>query len=126
MSEKVFKAPKRLEDWGKWIRFVQGRWAYAKCPFCGTTGNNLTNYCPQCGRDMRKEYPSWIIRGLIGSYPTVDAVPVVRCQNCRHWKQHTGVDSEGNLIYLDSGNCGLRVTNKNDYCFLAVRREDNE
>lgn len=57
---------------------------------------------------------------------TVDAVPVVRCQNCRCWKQHTAVDIEGNLVYLDSGNCGVRVTNKDDYCSLAVRREETE
>lgn len=52
---------------------------------------------------------------------------IVRCQKCRHWKQHTAVDSEGNLIYLDSGNCGTRETNKDDYCsFAEVRCKDCE
>jgi hypothetical protein len=54
-----------------------------------------------------------------------DTKIVLRCQNCRYWKQHTGVDSEGNLVYLDSGNCGPRETNKDDYCSFAVRREGN-
>lgn len=51
---------------------------------------------------------------------------IVRCQDCRYWKQHTAVDSEGNLVYLDTGNCDTLVTNKDDYCSLAVRRENNE
>lgn len=56
MSEKViFNVPKRLEDWGKWERFVWGKWEYAKCPFCGINADTPTNYCPQCGTDMRKE-----------------------------------------------------------------------
>ena len=56
MSEKViFNIPKRLEDWGKWKRFVWSRWEYAKCPFCGVTSDVATNYCPQCGTNMRKE-----------------------------------------------------------------------
>lgn len=56
MSEKVTsKFLTRLEDWGKWEHFVWGKWEYAKCPFCGVTCNTPTNYCPQCGTDMRKE-----------------------------------------------------------------------
>ena len=56
MSEKaIFKTAKRLEDWGKWERFVWGRWEYARCPFCGVTCDTPTNYCPECGTDMRKE-----------------------------------------------------------------------
>ena len=56
MREKaIFKTAKRLVDWGKWERFVWGRWEYAKCPYCGVTSDVATNYCPQCGKDMRKE-----------------------------------------------------------------------
>ena len=56
MSEKsIFNIPKRLEDWGKWERFVWSRWEYARCPFCGVTCDTPTNYCPECGTDMRKE-----------------------------------------------------------------------
>lgn len=54
-EETIFKAPKMLEDWGKWERFVWIGWEYAKCPFCGVTRNIPTNYCPECGTDMRKE-----------------------------------------------------------------------
>lgn len=59
-------------------------------------------------------------------FDEVDVKIMIRCQNCRHWKQHTAIDSEGNLVYLASGNCGIRETNKDDYCSLAVRREDND
>jgi hypothetical protein len=38
---------------GKWIDHQQGRWIYAKCSECETVHDVRSNYCPNCGADMR-------------------------------------------------------------------------
>lgn len=50
------------------------------------------------------------------SMPTVDAVPVVRCKDCKHW--HCD-DSES---YCDE--LGIFDTDMNSYCSYAKRREE--
>ena len=52
----------------------------------------------------------------INSQPTVDAVPVIRCKDCKHW--HCD-DSES---YCDE--LGIFDTDTNSYCSYAKRREE--
>lgn len=40
---------------GKWIDHQQGRWVYAKCSECETVHDVRSNFCPNCGADMRGE-----------------------------------------------------------------------
>ena len=40
---------------GKWIDHQEGRWIYAKCSVCGTVHDVKSNFCPNCGADMRGE-----------------------------------------------------------------------
>ena len=40
---------------GKWIDHQEGRWIYAKCSECGTVHDVRSNFCPNCGADMREE-----------------------------------------------------------------------
>ena len=40
---------------GKWIDHQEGRWIYAKCSECGTVHDVKSNFCPNCGADMREE-----------------------------------------------------------------------
>lgn len=40
---------------GKWVDYQQGRWVYAKCSECETVHDVRSNYCPNCGADMREE-----------------------------------------------------------------------
>ena len=68
----------------------------------------------------------------IANAPTIDAVPVVRCKDCKHWDEHSqyGYDSE-NGIY---GNYCMLWTPEDDFyavetpadgfCFEAERRDD--
>lgn len=42
---------------GKWIDHQEGRWIYAKCSECGTVHDVESNFCPNCGADMRPEPP---------------------------------------------------------------------
>ena len=40
---------------GKWIDHQEGRWIYAKCSECETVHDVRSNFCPNCGADMRPE-----------------------------------------------------------------------
>jgi len=39
---------------GTWESKLEDRWIYAHCPFCDTIWNTKTNFCPNCGADMRE------------------------------------------------------------------------
>lgn len=56
--------------------------------------------------------------------PTVDAVPVVRCKDCRYWTQ------DGNGYFEDQAHCGNPYgidgyTDSGDFCSCGERRCDN-
>ena len=69
---------------------------------------------------------------LMQNAPTIDAVPVVRCKDCKRWDEHSqyGYDNE-NGVY---GNYCMRWTPEDDFyavetpadgfCFEAERRYD--
>lgn len=67
------------------------------------------------------DFPSHEMDGLdvvryLSTLPTVDAVEVVRCKDCKHW--------------LDYGVCNRHITypalwmEKNDFCSYGERRND--
>ena len=63
-----------------------------------------------------------------------DAVEVVRCKNCKHWRPHTQCGSDkDNDEYHDY--CGLLIpdddyyayiSKPDDYCSYGERREESE
>ena len=61
---------------------------------------------------------------LVANAPTVDAVEVVRCKDCRYFLRHTQVDT-------DRGDCccygitACRIKHIDDYC-SGGRREEHE
>lgn len=56
---------------------------------------------------------------IIDEPPTVDAVEVVRCKDCKKWQRHTMVDRE-------RGHCRLYNVTKHDsgYCDRGERKAD--
>ena len=51
--------------------------------------------------------------------PTVDAVPVVRCRNCKHWNEETGwCDIHSHFQYSDGEFC--RPMESNDWKVFPV------
>lgn len=38
---------------GKWLDHQQWQWVYAKCSECETVHDVRSNFCPNCGADMR-------------------------------------------------------------------------
>lgn len=61
------------------------------------------------------------ILDLVDSIPTVDAVPVVRCKDCKRWQRHSEVNR-------DYGGCRRYSSTMryDDFCSLGERRTGNE
>ena len=63
--------------------------------------------------------------GLIEKAPTIDAVPVVRCRECKHWKPSGSKagDSFSDMEYIG----GCKFTNyyrrESDFCSYGERKE---
>lgn len=72
--------------------------------------------CIQCKRpNMRCDF-----RKDLDEAPTVDAVPVVRCKDCKQWRRNIGfTDSpNGHCFYHDIDTNGF------DFCSYGERREE--
>lgn len=59
----------------------------------------------------------------IARMPTVDAVEVVRCKNCKKWNEKTGVCEEFTSHRLPSGGRVAFITRENDFCSYGERRD---
>ena len=79
-------------------------------------------YVPDPDSDKQWDYKKelCVIKPVIDAMPTVDAVPVVRCEDCRRWEQN-GNCRHG--ICLQEGVTLLRW--KHDFCSYGERRTDN-
>lgn len=56
-----------------------------------------------------------------GCAPTVDAVEVVRCENCQFW-DNEHISSEG-LAKCVTGESGIRYRRSYDFCSRGVHKE---
>lgn len=64
-----------------------------------------------------------MMKNIIDIQPTVDAVPVIRCKDCKHWLPHAqfGFDEDNNEYH---NYCALLVPEDDDY--YAFTREADE
>lgn len=56
------------------------------------------------------------VQQMIEGCPTIDAVPVIRCKNCKHWE----CDDEESYC----NELGIFNTDHNSYCSYAKRKEE--
>ena len=72
------------------------------------------------------------IQRIIADTPTIDAVPVVRCRECKYWGDEDGKlqDSDGVLFarckvhnYLIDGRHTGWCPTENDFCSYGERKE---
>ena len=62
----------------------------------------------------------------INDAPTVDAVPVIRCRECKHHRVLLGRDLCAKNAFMVNGiEAGLKITGENDYCSYGEREENN-
>ena len=68
-----------------------------------------------------------IAKEAINDAPTIDAVPVVRCRECRHSSLPSGFTQrygEPGTLSCHFGPCNRRNVNGNDFCSYGQRKED--
>lgn len=72
-----------------------------------------------------------IAKEAIRSAPTIDAVPVVRCRECRHWHDGTGFCEKNSYFVDGDGVCcspfespNWTMFDQDDFCSYGERKED--
>lgn len=64
----------------------------------------------------------------IDAMPTVDAVPVIRCKDCKYWLKNQDYYEEGSRLFSALDPCqkldGLTDVTETDYCSKAERKEE--
>lgn len=79
------------------------------CDGCSLQQREMCKGDPVCGSAM------WIVEA-----PTVDAVPVVRCKDCRHWLK----DVPGCTDAIGRCRFGNYMVGAAGYCVYGERRSD--
>ena len=81
---------------------------------------------------LKSTYRYFQIAGDISEAPTIDAVSVVRCRDCEHWKRCSVTMPDGGKanwgfceINLDPDSDIDKTTAENDFCSFG-KRKDNE
>ena len=87
-----------------------GHIACHECPFLVSDGHDST----ECALER-----------FILSQPAVDSVPVVRCKDCRFWKESSGLMVCELMIWKSKGFVRLTCTG-NWFCADGKRREDGQ
>ena len=67
------------------------------------------------------------IGGLLRDIPTVDAVPVVRCRECKHWKPSGSKagNSFSDMEYIGGCEFTNYCRRESDFCSYGNRKEDS-
>lgn len=71
-----------------------------------------------CGENGYAEHAIW---RTIDDAPTIDAVPVVRCKDCK-WSHHD-LDTEDNLVFMCEMWDEYPMANEDGYCHKGRRKE---
>lgn len=87
------------------------------------TGNAYLN---MTALDVLKMVSEWIAEA-----PTIDAVPVVRCRDCKHWHEGTQFCEEHSYFVDDEGmpcspaeSPNWKMFNPDDFCSFGERKGD--
>ena len=97
--------------------------------------NALISYMDECSKESRFRVYYGYATSFIDDAPTVDAVPVVRCRECKYWGDEDGKlqGSDGALFarckihnyLLDGRHTGWCPT-ENDFCSYGERKEGSD
>lgn len=97
--------------------------------------NALMSYMDECSKESRFRVYYGYAKSFINDAPTVDAVPVVRCRECKHWGDEDGKlqGSDGALFarckihnyLLDGRHTGWCPT-ENDFCSYGERKDGDD
>ena len=94
--------------------------------------NALISYIDECSQESRFRVYYGYAKSFIDDAPTIDAVPVLRCRECKYWGDEDGKlqDSDGVLYarctvhnYLIDGRHTGWCPAENDFCSYGERKE---
>lgn len=94
--------------------------------------NALISYMDECSKESRFRVYYGYAKSFIDDAPTVDAVPVLRCRECKYWGDEDGKlqSSDGVLFarckvhnYLIDGRHTGWCPTENDFCSYGERKE---
>ena len=79
--------------------------------------------CATCGEHHTAEDVIMMIK----TAPTVDAVPVVRCRECKHWKPSGSKagNSFSDMEYIGGCEFTNYCRRESDFCSYGNRKEDS-
>ena len=95
----------------------------------------LKSYMDECSKESKFRVYYAYAESFINYAPTIDAVGVVRCRECKYWGDEDGKlqDSDGVLFarckvhnYLIDGRHTGWCPTENDFCSCGERKEGAE
>ena len=90
--------------------------------------NALISYMDECSKESRFRVYYGYAESFINAAPTVDAVEVVRCRECQHWKP-TGSkagNSFSDMEYIGGCEFTKYCRRESDFCSYGERKEDTD
>ena len=87
--------------------------------------NALMSYMDECSKESRFRVYYGYAKSFISDAPTVDAVLVVRCRECKHWKP-TGSKVGNSFSDMEHiGGCEFTkyCRRESDFCSYGERKE---
>lgn len=64
------------------------------------------------------------VKTKINNMPTIDAVPVVRCKDCKHWGKHDDVEVPGETDHVKACEWAFWMVGENGFCVYGERDMD--
>lgn len=68
---------------------------------------------------------TWDCIAFLDSAPTIDAVEVVRCKDCKHWGKHD-VPVAGETDKVKACEWAIWMVGENGYCVYGERKDGDE
>ena len=65
-----------------------------------------------------------ILRNLLNNCPTVDAVEVVRCKDCKYWEQYNACDGTKPHRCMNYDAIFYKRTKADDFCSYGERKDN--
>ena len=87
--------------------------------------NTLISYMDECSKESRFRVYYGYAKSFIDDAPTVDAVPVVRCRDCKHWKSSGSKagNSFSDMEYIGGCEFTNYYRSESDFCSYGERKE---
>ena len=87
--------------------------------------NTLISYMDECSKESRFRVYYGYAKSFIDDAPTVDAVEVVRCRDCKHWKPSGSKagNSFSDMEYIGGCEFTNYCRRESDFCSYGERND---